>query len=126
MQYKSSLKFSGRLASALNRAGIRASRLAQDAGVSKGYVSGLLSGVKDQPSIETCKKFSEVLECSLAWLFEGELQEPPPLSALPSATSAPPRFDPSSPPADTALAGVLERIAIALEKLVEFEEKKNS
>jgi transcriptional regulator with XRE-family HTH domain len=107
---------------------MRASKLAANTGVSKGYVSGLLSGNKVQPSIETCKKFSEVLDCSLAWLFQGELSPP---SASSSAPSAPPRFDSSN--RESELLGFLEdllethrRIAIALEKLVEIEEERDS
>ena len=72
MQEKSSLDFSERFAKALTAAEMRPSKLAEKAGVSKGYVSGLLAGVKNKPSIDTCKKFSEVLGCSLPWLFDGD------------------------------------------------------
>ena len=71
MQEKSSLDFSGRLALALKSGGVRASHLAEKAGVSKGYVSELLKGNKSRPSIETCKKFAEVLSIPMIWLFDG-------------------------------------------------------
>lgn len=50
---------------------MKPARLADNVGVSKGYVSGLLSGGKKNPSIELCVKFSKVLECSPIWLFDG-------------------------------------------------------
>ncbi len=72
MQEKSSLDFAGRLTHALKHSGVKASHLATKAGVSKGYVSELLKGNKSSPSIETCKKFSEVLNVPMVWLFDGE------------------------------------------------------
>jgi hypothetical protein len=55
------------------------------------------------------------------------LAPPPPPSASSSASSAPLHFDLSNndPLEIRELSGVLERIAIALEKLVEFEENKH-
>ncbi len=50
---------------------MKPSRLAVSTDISKGYVSGLLSGSKVNPSIETCVKFADVLGCSPVWLFDG-------------------------------------------------------
>jgi hypothetical protein len=63
----------------------------------------------------------EQAERDLGVISEGDL------SASSSASSAPLRFDLSNndPLEIRELSGVLERIAIALEKLVEFEEKKH-
>lgn len=72
MQEKSSLNFAARLAHALKHSGVKASHLASKAGVSKGYVSELLKGNKQSPSIETCRKFAEVLDVSMVWLFDGD------------------------------------------------------
>lgn len=72
MQDESSLKFAARLALALRQAHMRASRLAENAHVSKGYVSDLLSGKKERPSIDVCVEFAKVLGVSLPWLAYGE------------------------------------------------------
>lgn len=71
MQEKSSLEFAGRLKIALVERGLRASALAEKAGISKGYVSELLKGKKAEPSFDACKKFAEVLGCSPSWLLFG-------------------------------------------------------
>ena len=52
-------------------AGIKASKLAENACISKGYVSGLLSGTKEAPSFEVVKKIAEVLSCSPTFLLYG-------------------------------------------------------
>ena len=71
MQEKCSPKFSDRLRLAMAEAGIKAARLAENACISKGYVSGLLSGTKEEPSFEVVKKIAEVLSCSPTFLLYG-------------------------------------------------------
>lgn len=53
------------------QAGIKQSKLAELAGVSKGYVSELVSGAKKSPSVEASKKFAEILGVSPEWLLTG-------------------------------------------------------
>lgn len=116
---------------------MRAARLAVEAGVSKGYLSELVNGAKAQPSIETCKKFAEVLGVSLGWLYDGELS---PLLPAPLGHDAPDdiaRENSTSYPFTAMLGNLdpkvlagssaeyLERIATALEKLVEIEDRKS-
>lgn len=71
MQEKSSPEFSDRLKNAMLTAGVKASALAANAGISKGYVSELLKGGKSAPSFETVRKFADVLHCSPGWLLYG-------------------------------------------------------
>lgn len=91
MQEKSSLEFAGRLAQAMANRGIKAARLAEITGVSKGYLSELLKGKKVAPSFEVIKKFAEVLECSPRDLLPGPYQEhfqPSPSTDLEKETEA--------------------------------------
>lgn len=108
---------------------MNASRLAEKANVSKGYVSGLLSGTKNKPSIETCQKFSEVLGCSPIWLFAGISETEETDTQILREDATPYRFTPKAKQVQEALPGeardlLLERIANALERLVELEERR--
>lgn len=131
MQEESSPLFSGRLSLALKKSRIRAARLADESSVSKGYVSGLLSGSKPRPSFETCEKFAKVLEVSPEWLFEGDQEEAlPSLSSRVQEDRVEYKVNKSSVDirtievrldrVESTLAGIMgavERIAIALEAL---------
>lgn len=60
--------FSDRLARALKARGVKATPLAKKIGLSAGYVSDLLKGVKDNPSLELIQKLSRELNISPNWL----------------------------------------------------------
>lgn len=55
----------------MEAAQIRAVRLAEMTGLSKGYLSSVLSESKNPPSQETLRKLSQVLEVPYEWLLNG-------------------------------------------------------
>lgn len=61
----------------MTRAGIKQARLAEMTGFSKGYVSGLVSGSKVNPSPDAVVKFAKVLHCSPEFLVYGDVPDPP-------------------------------------------------
>lgn len=71
MQEESSSKFVFRLKRAMADRGLKASHLAAEAEIAKGYLSEVLSGRKGVPSFETCKKIADVLKISPEWLMFG-------------------------------------------------------
>jgi transcriptional regulator with XRE-family HTH domain len=72
VQEKSSLIFSERFSRAIARAGMKQARISEITGISKGYLSELLSGKKPGPSPEAGKKLAEVLGVSPEWLMFGD------------------------------------------------------
>ena len=105
------------------RAGMNQAKLVAKTGRSKGYVSEILSGKKEKPSIDICGEFAEVLGCSPLWLFDGtedvrpETQNLPPSMLRDDVT--PYRYTPKAPPGgiDYGIMPVLERIAAAQEAI---------
>lgn len=83
---------------------MRPSRLAELAGVSKGYVSGLLSGAKAGPSVEVCQKFSQVLDVSFLWLLDGRVDRQQEQSSVLREDPTPYRVTPKPPQSDLAIA----------------------
>lgn len=128
----------------MTRAGIKQARISEITGISKGYLSELLSGKKPGPSPEAGKKLAEVLGVSPEWLVLGieenatsvsHLNNLPPgqpvnyESSVVREDETPYRFTPMAKQCqgheeEEGLRPVLERIANALEKLVEMEERR--
>lgn len=121
MQEKSSLMFSIRLRESLDRAGLLPGELAAKAGISKGYVSGLLKGTKTAPSIKICRKFSEVLGIDHLWLLGNDLtQNPLPPAPTLRDNEAPYNTGASQPP--PSLADVFAKLHEAIDMLREVVE----
>lgn len=52
--------------------GITLSKLAKDAGISKGYLSNIENGIKENPSTELLEKIARALDVNVSELFENE------------------------------------------------------
>ncbi|MGG7059880.1 helix-turn-helix domain-containing protein [Clostridium tertium] len=59
-----------RIAEIRNRKGISLSKLSRESGVSKGYLSELENGIKENPNIEILDKIAKALDISVSDLFE--------------------------------------------------------
>lgn len=61
-----------KIAEIRNRKDISLSRLAKDAGISKGYLSNIENGIKENPSVELLEKISKALSVNVSDLFDNE------------------------------------------------------
>ena len=96
--------------------GVKPSALAENAGVSKGYISGILKGIKPPPSFEVCKKFSEVLQVSPSWLLFGDDgRSPIVLNEDPTPYGA-------KPPPEPTMAEAFQKLGEALDMLKKLME----
>lgn len=59
-----------RIAEIRNSRGISLSKLSRESGVSKGYLSELENGIKENPNIEILDKIAKALDISVSDLFE--------------------------------------------------------
>lgn len=59
-----------RIAEIRNSKGISLSKLSRESGVSKGYLSELENGIKENPNIEILDKIAKALDISVSDLFE--------------------------------------------------------
>lgn len=105
--------------------GFKPARLASESAVSKGYLSELLKGNKAAPSFEVVKKFADVLDSSPQWLLYGRHSKHGTSIQITQAAPLPAR-DLTVDERLARMEAVMERVANALEKLVEMEEVKNS
>jgi hypothetical protein len=121
--FRSSSHFSQRTEFLATHLGLMLGDLPARIGISERMFYGYRSG-KYPLTEKAWRKLEAAEEHSLPpnRSFRSEVGPPP--FAPPSATSAPPSSDSSG--TDPAMLAVLERIAIALEKLVEIGEGKNS
>lgn len=70
----------------MDDAGVRPADLSRKTGVSKGYLSSLLSGDKTEPSAKVCLKLAQELGVTCRWLMTGDNAPlmPAPKAAVPS------------------------------------------
>lgn len=59
-----------KIAKIRNKRGISLSKLSRESGVSKGYLSELENGIKENPNIEILDKIAKALDVSVSDLFE--------------------------------------------------------
>ncbi|MDC4242139.1 MULTISPECIES: helix-turn-helix domain-containing protein [Clostridium] len=61
-----------KIAEIRNSKGISLSKLARDAGISKGYLSNIENGIKENPSVELLEKIASALGVNVSDLFDEE------------------------------------------------------
>lgn len=59
-----------KIAEIRNKRGISLSKLSRESGVSKGYLSELENGIKENPNIEILDKIAKALDVNVSDLFE--------------------------------------------------------